>query len=310
MELSNCVTCDNSDIAFRNERMSRGITGIAKVPFKLFECRSCRTVFINPRPTKNFLENIYSKSGHSLLEPISLEKVNQMEEEYPNGSVDGKRMVAVAYELLQGQIENNERKLKALDIGSGYGFFSVAAINSGFDVTAINPSVWENDIYEQINGFRPIQKFFEDVTFSDRFDLVILSQVLEHIDNPLALLKRIRNIMNPKGILIVAVPNLDSYLVKAGKDGGVFWIPEHLTCFSKKGLVLLLQRAGFKVQKATCFSRFPYFAVSNKFGLKGTPRRLCNFLVKVLQVIPLRIFDQIGWGGTLNAWVSPDNRSH
>ena len=169
-------------INFFDERQSRGIN-VEKVNFNLFKCKTCGCIFINPRPSLEFLERIYSKSGHGLKAPISVEEVLKQEREYPNAIIDSRRLVNKAYLKL---LDNNlNHKMWALDIGSGFGFYSKAAINAGFDVTAINPSVWENDVFEGINAFRPMQLFFEEVDFKDaKFDLVILSQVLEHIDNP------------------------------------------------------------------------------------------------------------------------------
>lgn len=303
-EMKTCICCESSEIEFWKERMSRGI-GIDVMPFKLFKCRKCRSIFINPRPTNELLKQIYARSGHGLTEPISLDRVQMLEEEYPNGTVDAMQMVEVACSLISGKTGANVKNLNALDIGSGYEFYSQEAIKRGFEVVAINPSIWENDIFEQINGFRPIQQFFEEVELTKKFNLVMLSQVLEHIDDPISFLVQIRKVMAPDGTICIAVPNLDSYLVKAGKDGGVFWIPEHLNCFSIDGLTQLLKRAGYQIEHRTFNSRFPYYAISNKLKLKGKSRKAVNLFVKIIQIIPLFVFDKIGWGGVLNVWASP-----
>ena len=98
-------------------------------------------------------------------------------------------------------------KAKALDIGSGYGFFSRAALDQGFQVVAVNPAKAENRIFQQLNGFEPIPLFFEAVDFgTDKFDLVILSQVLEHLLDPLHVLVKVRKLIKPEGVLAIAVP--------------------------------------------------------------------------------------------------------
>lgn len=297
-KLDNCIACGSTETIFWKERYSRGI-GFERTGFQLYKCKKCNCIFINPRPSKELLLTIYSRSGHSLREPITLEEVNRQEKDYPNGTIDSEHLVSIAYDLLNKQ---HPIELSALDIGSGYGFYTEAALRKGFSVTAINPSVWENNIFEQINGFRPIELFFEDVEFDKKFDLVIFSQVLEHIDDPLSFLKRVRSILSDDGVIALAVPNLDSYLVKFGTDGGVFWIPEHLNCFTKKSLNMLLERAGFDVVKFEGVSRFPYFTISDKLKLKGFKRTLCNYATKKSQFLPLKAFDSIGWSGCLNVW--------
>jgi SAM-dependent methyltransferase len=300
-QLSHCVACNSETIYFFDERQSRGIN-IEKVNFNLFKCKTCGCIFINPRPSSEFLERIYSKSGHGLKALISVEDVLMQEKEYPNAFIDSKRLINKALNKLSENKLN--RKMLALDIGSGFGFYSKAAINAGFNVTAVNPSVWENDVFERMNGFRPIQKFFEEIDFNNtKFDLVILSQVLEHIDNPFSFLNKVKEILTPKGIVAIAVPNLNSFWVKMGKDGGVFWIPEHLNCFTKTSLFKLVKRLDYKIVSYQAISRCPYNYISNRLNIKGRKRILLNHFVKIIQFLPFRIFNKIGLGGVLNIWI-------
>ena len=285
--INKCIACGSPEILPMGKREKDGIK------YNIWKCKACGCGFLNPRPTREWLEMIYSKSGHGLTAPISFDDVLAAEREYPNATVDAARLVGRAKELLP-----EEKGLTALDIGSGYGFFTAAALRAGFQVTAVNPSGWENNVFQQMNGFRPIESFFEDVDFTQQFDLVILSQVLEHIDEPLGMLSRVRSILSPHGIVAIAVPNFDSYWVKIFKrDGGVIWVPEHLNCFSKKSLTMLLSRAGFDVVRYQAISRFPYFYLSDRFHLSGLPRIICNVFVKIAQDIPHRIVNSIGLGG-------------
>ena len=290
-----CIACGSPEISVWNKREKDGIK------FDIWKCKACGCGFLNPRPTREWLETIYSKSGHGLTAPISFDEVLAAEREYPNATVDAARLVGCAKEHLP-----KKNGLTALDIGSGYGFFTAAALRAGFEVTAVNPGVWENNIFEQMNGFRPTESFFEDVDFTQQFDLVILSQVLEHIENPLGMLSRVQSILSPHGVVAIAVPNFDSYWVKIFKrDGGVIWVPEHLNCFSKKSLTMLLSRAGFDVVRYQAISRFPYFYLSNRFHLNGLPRIICNHFVKIAQDIPHRILNHIGLGVCHNVWAKP-----
>jgi len=273
-----------------------------KEKFRIFKCAFCGSGFLNPPPTKEYLESIYHISGHGLMQPISFQQVMLGEAEYPNATVDAKRLIRHSVRFLETRDAHN---LKALDIGSGYGFFTREALNSGFQVVAVNPGAWENKVFEEMNGFSPINSFFENVDFGrEKFDLVILSQVLEHLDNPLEILKRIKSLINPTGNLSIAVPNVDSILVKLlkTKENGCLWVPEHLTYFSKKGLSILLKKAGFKINHHLLISRIPYNSVSNRLRLHGFSRKVTNFLVKIIQFIPLRILDGLGLGFVHNIW--------
>lgn len=131
-----------------------------EVMFNIWRCNYCHTCCMNPQPKKEYLDSIYHKSGHGLLEPISYEEVMKSEAEYPNATVDAQRLVIRAQHLL-----SDNHNLQALDIGSGYGYFTQAAIKSGFQVTAINPGKWENDVFEEMNGFSPIPHFLKKSIF-------------------------------------------------------------------------------------------------------------------------------------------------
>ena len=69
------------------------------------------------------------------LRPLAA--VMASEAEFPNSTVDARRLVTYAKGLLGPCPEG---KAKALDIGSGYGFFSRAALDQGFQVVAVNPA--------------------------------------------------------------------------------------------------------------------------------------------------------------------------
>lgn len=145
------------------------------------------------------MENIYQKSGHGLKQPITFSEVLIKEKEYPNAIVDADLMFSKAMELLGNRITN-----KALDIGSGYGFFTAAVLKKGFEVVAVNSSKRENAIFQQMNGFSPEEKFIEDVDFPDgeEFSLVIMSQVLEHIDGVERVLLNVQSLLAERAVML------------------------------------------------------------------------------------------------------------
>lgn len=291
-----CVNCASQKIIPWKKKEKDNIT------FDISKCMDCGTGFINPRPAIEWLSSIYEKSGHGLKEPISYEKVLSNEKEYPNSTVDAKRLVGNAVELLP---QNNARK--ALDIGSGYGFYSAAALQHGFEVTAVNPGKWENDVFERMNGFRPVESLFEKSNLygqSELFDLVIMSQVLEHVYDPSQFLCHIKKLLKMQGIIALAIPNFESIRVKLRgvRDNSCIWVPEHLNYFTINGLLNLLEQADLTIVKHHTVSRIPYFTISNYLNLKGFLRSVSNTIVKYVQKLPLYICDISGIGFYLNLW--------
>jgi SAM-dependent methyltransferase len=295
-QLKKCPICGSSEIKPWGKKVKNGIM------FNIWKCDSCKSGFLNPRPIREWLLRIYSKSGHGLTKEVSLGQILIEEKEYPNAIRDAKRIIKTSKIYIEKEKRN---PLRALDIGSGYGFFSAESLQAGFDVTSVNPSVWENKVFKELNGFYPIQSFFEDLEFDkNEFDLVIMSQVLEHLQSPTKTLLKVNEILVPNGILTIAVPNFDSILVKLlkTKDNSCLWVPEHLNYFSLEGLNKILVRTGFEIVQYQPISRIPYFIVSNKLSLMGCLRRVCNQTVKIGQIGAMSLVNSIGYGMYYNVW--------
>jgi len=202
---TNCIACGSNEIVFWGSKERNGIT------FYIDRCENCGTAFMNPRPSFEYLmSEIYSMSGHGLAAPITLDALLELEREYPNATRDAKTLVRVALNYLPP----THGPRKALDVGSGYGFFSKEALKAGFEVTAINPGRWENVVYRQLTGLEPIERAFEEVEFNTHFDLILLSQVLEHMYDPQAVLGKVARLLTKGGVVAIAVPNFDWILVR------------------------------------------------------------------------------------------------
>jgi 2-polyprenyl-3-methyl-5-hydroxy-6-metoxy-1,4-benzoquinol methylase len=297
-ELSDyCPACESQKVSPWLNKEKFGIN------YGIWKCYHCKTGFMNPQPSRTFLDSIYQYSGHGLSRPISFSEVINNELEYPNATIDSKRLVTWSKKYL------SSNKLQcALDIGSGFGFFSRAALQEGFKVKAVNPGIWENNIFKELNKASPIQTFFENVDFKEEsFDLVILSQVLEHVERPFEFLVKIKKVLKLSGVLTIAVPNVNSFLVKIlkNKENGCFWVPEHLTYFSEKGLKIILLRAGFVILRNIFISRIPYNTISNRLQIIGKTRIFFNFLTRKIQWLPMKIFDLMKIGIMHNVWAKP-----
>jgi len=101
-----------------------------------------------------------------------------------------------------------------------------------------------------------VREHAETVTLpSGSADLVLLWHVLEHLDNPESVLRRIRTAVRPGGALVLSVPRLDSLQARIGGD---CWfhqdVPRHRLQYTKAGAVQLLRRTGFAPTVQSGFS--------------------------------------------------------
>src|SRR3990167_6911139 len=142
-----------------------------------------------------------------------------------------------------------------LDVGCGEGWTLKYFKRLGWTVTGLdfsdfgcrrhNPDCLENIV---VGDFADsIQKF---IHLNRQFDVICLDNVLEHVTEPLKLLKQCRQLINPDGVLVVEVPNdfsvLQRYLLEKKYLENEFWVvlPDHLSYFNKDGLNNLANAAG------------------------------------------------------------------
>ena len=129
---------------------------------------------------------------------------------------------------------------RALDIGASAGILlSILKEEYACDVTGVEPGRSYRE-YAENHGIQ-MHPSLEDLleSHSERFDFITMMHVLEHLANPLDVLKTIRQtLLTSEGYILIEVPNLyahDSYELA------------HLTCFTRHSLIQMLQQAGFEV---------------------------------------------------------------
>lgn len=91
---------------------------------------------------------------------------------------------------------------------------------------------------------------------SQKFDFIMMSDVIEHFSDPQPHLEAAFQLLKPGGVLFVHTPNSSSFSARLLKQHWFHFKPrEHLVYFSKKGLQMTLERAGFnRVEVRASFS--------------------------------------------------------
>jgi SAM-dependent methyltransferase len=96
----------------------------------------------------------------------------------------------------------------------------------------------------------------ETINFpANHFDAVTLWHVLEHVEDPRALLAEVRRILKPDGVFLVSVPNFGSFEARISKDKWFHLdVPRHGTHFSTATLEEALTECGFEIRHASGFA--------------------------------------------------------
>ena len=265
-------------------------------------CQACGYAFVNPRPSFDFLMNYYRTSGHepggieNATNAITLNSILSSESRDPNSTVDAKRMFRSVKSLYK-----KEGDLNFLDVGCGYGFFSKEALENGFRVYALELAELERNIAKQMTGVDAVASSFEDFTADPNyFSVILMSQILEHVLDVNEWIEKAHNLLQSRGILIIALPNFGSIFRKILQENEPFITPPtHLNFFNNKSLTLLLEKHGFRVVESQWISRISNNSIERRLPSFGKP--LLPLINRTSQAA-LNAIDSFNLGMILNVY--------
>ena len=165
----------------------------------MIDCRNCEFIHVTPVPSNEELDLFYNNEYYQKIKPDFISK-NEDEMDYWNLVFDEK--LATIEKLI------SQKSKRILDIGSGPGFFLRRAKRRGWDVIGVEPSPLASD-YANKQNIHTIQKFFHEVTPNEigKFDAIHTFDVLEHVNNPIDIIKKAYSLLKKGGIIVVEVPN-------------------------------------------------------------------------------------------------------
>lgn len=207
---------------------------------------------ITPTPSQEEITQFYANEFYSgeykNFNDSSLEVQMEDREFYEGSWTDMARHMA---SIMEKPLDD----VSLLDIGCGWAqallFFSKKGMNCyGFDPAP------EAISYGQGKGLTVKHAGMDrmDVFDGIKFDVVTLTNVLEHLANPVDVLSEIKEkVLTPGGLIVIDVPNEFNVFQKAGRDTHAlddWWVapPGHLNYFSKDTLVNLLEGTGYEIK--------------------------------------------------------------
>lgn len=237
-----CNLCGSSEFS----KVAEGIDFEYKVTtdnFKMVKCNNCSLVFLNPRPALSELDTIYPKNY-----------IPYRFDDYLSPFVQNLRMKVQKSKVksLKKFIKMKKEETKIWDVGCGGGFFLECLRkfgNSNWELTGIDIS---RKAIEKIraNGFLAKLIRFETLqNINEEIDVIVLNQVIEHLDDPKAVIKKSYEILKKNGIIFIETPSLDGWDAKIFKSRywGGWHFPRHWTLFTFETLKKMLEKEGFRV---------------------------------------------------------------
>lgn len=204
----------------------------------IVQCRACGFVSAHPMPSEEELAAFYRTywSGHEQGAPdMALYEAQ----------------ASARFRFIEGALPlDREQTLRVVDVGAGFGLIRnvLAQARGGralrYDAVEVDP-----DAVAYLQTETRADHLYRDLGESDcQYDLAILSHILEHVPDPLALLAGVHERLVPGGVLFLETPNRDDRFKRRNDP--------HLLFFSPETLVELLRRAHFEPLRAeTCGER-------------------------------------------------------
>ncbi|MEI9939916.1 MAG: class I SAM-dependent methyltransferase [Pseudomonadota bacterium] len=205
-------------------------------------CETCEHVWLNPRPAISALPLIYPPTYYAYDYE---KKINPI-------AVRGKEL------LDKFKVDGILRHLLAparryLDIGCGSGRFLKVMETKGLSRENLYGLELDKACADRLSaqGYKVSSSRVEqsqDIP-SEQLDLITMFHVIEHVDDPAAVVRKVTEWLAPGGVFAVETPNRDSYDARRFKNGlwGGYHIPRHWHIFTPGSLTRLLESAGLEV---------------------------------------------------------------
>jgi 2-polyprenyl-3-methyl-5-hydroxy-6-metoxy-1,4-benzoquinol methylase len=233
--------------------------------FTLVKCANCGLVYTNPRPIKKDLGYFYPDSAGYFIPSINKEDKgikkrmkNAILKEYYGYFTEIKKNIFIKMTLFPFYLwkygdfkisgfPNFIKNGKLLDIGCLYGGFLFEMKKLGWQVKGIELNKKAAE-WGKINfGLEILYTDIDNFKTNEKFDVITMRMLLEHVYSPKKVLKKVKSLLKPNGVLIISIPNFNGFEAKLyGRYAYTLHVPNHLTHFTPLTIKQYLKSSGFK----------------------------------------------------------------
>lgn len=270
-EVKECLLCKREGISLYENLTDRlfDVPGV----WRLLKCVNCDLVWLSPRPISEDLGKTYSNymthaaNGskgrmEALQEKIALRVLTSTHwygQRRNGGSVGLLGRVLSWVPLFEDASRryvmnlHDEEGGRLLDVGCGAGAFLADMHRLGWTVAGVETDPEVAKIAQARFGLSVFTGSLQEASFPpNSFNAITMEHVIEHVEDPLALVRECHRIVKPGGRISIATPNVDCFQHRLFK---VAWLeldpPRHLQIFSMRTITRLFELAvpgGFHVQ--------------------------------------------------------------
>ena len=203
--------------------------------FCICRCKTCGFLFTQSAPAETEIGRYYESPdyiSHSDTRSGLINRIYHQVRQY---------MLARKAHLIKRYSGLNQGHL--LDIGTGTGYFSHFMKGKGWEVTATEKSSQARSFAKEHFGLKVDSPETLGSYKEKTFDVITLWHVMEHLEHLNETWETLGRLLNDRGILIVAVPNPDSFDAQKYKEmWAAYDVPRHLWHFTPS----VMQQFGIK----------------------------------------------------------------
>lgn len=205
----------------------------------LVECKVCKTTYFYPPPTLKQLETFYSAEGYEFNRHSQEHRAREIVRKYFQADIGRFIDIGCGTGYLLSKIQSSTR----------WGVFGVEL--SGKACAFARDSLRLKNIANSDLASANYESNF--------FDIVHVSEVLEHVPDPVAFLKECRRILKPGGLFLLSLPNgesdrqglIDYWSLNRKPPGHA---SGHIYFFSPASLEFLMELTGFKITQSESYA--------------------------------------------------------
>ena len=230
--LSCCPLCKSRDISFKYEILSYSNKFTTDI------CNSCGFIFMNPQFDDETIKSFYSeqyysgKSDYSYIDERGIKK-------YSSYVWDSRLKI----------IRKFAKGGNFLDVGCAFGGFLERAskwyIPFGIEISDYAAThakkIFGDNIHHGTIFNHPFQ--------AESFSVITMIELIEHLSDPKKAIEECYKLLKKDGLLLIQTANMDGLQAKSAGPRYEYFMPGHLSYFSKKNLCKLLRTVGFSYIK-------------------------------------------------------------
>lgn len=206
---------------------------------KIFQCIKCSLVYIDKQRTD--LENLYNKNYYLKSESNMLANYT----DYKDQEKIVKQNFSFAYAYIAKSMNRNKNKL--LDIGAGFGYF-IKYLPSNIQSQAVEVSKEAVNALRLNTNSKIYRGNFLDVNIKNKFDFIVSYDVIEHQNDLMGYLSKIKSLLKRNGVVIFTTPDFGSPINKIfGKRAPLIQPLYHNYYFTKDWFSKNMPRLGYKI---------------------------------------------------------------